>query len=96
MTLQIEAIKIRLEKASNGPWIAAKGGSKILDSSLSNLDAPFYSLAEDYCILDFNQNEIIGSSEWMRVKWDNLDFMAHARQDIEYLLLEIDKLKAFS
>lgn len=93
--MNIEAIKRRLEAAHRGPWKAAKAGSPVLNESLSKPGAPYFSSAEDDCILGPNGEEVIGCSEWMRVEWADLEFMAHARQDIADLLAEIARLKEY-
>lgn len=91
--MDIEAIKRRLESTHPGPWQAAKSGAPVLQRNLSKPGAPYFSGAEDDCILGPDGEEVIGCSEWMRVCWADLEFMAHARQDIADLLVEIDRLK---
>lgn len=54
---------------------------------------PYFSKAEDDCILGPNDEEVLGVSEWIRVKSADLEFMANARQDIEDLLKEIEKMR---
>ena len=92
--MKIKEIEKRLNKASKGPWQVAKGGDKVYHPDVLIDNKPYFTNAEDVCILDYEKKEIICSSEWMRVKQEDLKFMAHARQDIEDLLNEIYKLKA--
>lgn len=91
--MDIEAIKRRLDAAHRGPWKAAKSGSPVLNERLSTHGSQYFSEAEDDCILGPDGEEVIGCSEWMRVDWADLEFMAHARQDIADLLSEIERLK---
>jgi len=82
-------IENRSKAARPGPWKAAKAGTRVLIYH----DKPWYSEAEDDCIIDNNDEEVIGSSEWMRVDWVDLEFMANARADIDFLLAEIKRLR---
>ena len=90
--MDLEKIKKRLNKASKGPWFVSKKGSKILVGELSTPEKKYYTQAEDYCIVDKNKEEILGTSEWLRVSKQDLVFMANARQDIEDLILEVERL----
>ena len=86
-------IENRAKAARPGPWKAAEAGSNVLDPELSKPGAPYYWKSEDDCILDQNEEEVLGCSEWMRVDWVDLEFMAHAREDIDFLLAEIKRLR---
>jgi len=91
--MDVEEIKARLAAASKGPWYAAKVGSQVGKPYLRG-SQEYITKAEDDCILDADNNEILGCSEWMRVDWKNLEFMAHARQDIEDLIFATEAMQA--
>ena len=93
--MDIDAIKARMAAASTGPWRAAKSGTAVLQPDIKTADGmPYFSKAEDDCILGPDGAEILGCSEWIRVDYSDLEFMAHARQDIQDLLDELERLKA--
>jgi hypothetical protein len=87
--LVLSEIKARVAQSTPGPWHPAKAGSKVWDESVD-----YTSEAEDDSILDEKNREILGSSEWIRVKWEDLEFMAHARDDVEKLIAEVERLRA--
>lgn len=89
----IEAIKRRLEAAHKGPWRAVRAGSKVITNFSLSPDKQWVSYAEDDCIIGPDGEEVLGSSEWIRVEWDDLEFMAHARQDVFDLLTEVERLR---
>lgn len=92
LRIDLLAIKERLRRATYGPWRAADGGAECFSGDESaNSATRFY--AEDDCILTYDKREVLGCSEWMRVKRDDLEFMAHARQDIEMLIAEVERLR---
>lgn len=91
--MDIDAIKTRLAAAHRGPWRAATARSDVLSESLSKPGEPYFTTAEDDCILGPNGEEVLGCSEWIRVEWVDLEFMAHARKDIEDLLAEVERLR---
>lgn len=93
LVMRLDEIRERLNKTTkSGPWKAVKCGSPVLKPDLSKPGNPYYSRAEDDCILDKNDEEVLGCSEWMRVEWNDLEFMARAKSDIEFLVVEFEKL----
>jgi len=90
--MNIDAIKKRLANATPGPWRPAKCGSDV--NVMSHDGKQYITQAEDDCIIDNNGVEVMGCSEWIRVKWDDLEFMAHARQDIKELIEKIEQLES--
>ena len=89
--VRLKEIEERLNNTHAGPWKAVSGGSKVFCPDISTPDEPYYSRAEDDCILDANGVEVLGVSEWIRVEWEDLEFMAEARSDVEFLLTELKK-----
>ena len=86
--LDLEPIKKRLSLTTPGPWKAVPVGS-----NCKNPRTQKFSKAEDDCILTDDNIEILGCSEWIRVEWNDLDFMASAKTDIELLIQEIEYLR---
>ncbi|MDH3325879.1 MAG: hypothetical protein OEM38_04075 [Gammaproteobacteria bacterium] len=86
-------IKGRLSAATHGPWTAEKGGAKVYEPTMSK-NEPYFTKAEDDCILGPDRAEVMGCSEWMRVSWPDLELMANARHDLEILVAEIERLKS--
>jgi len=89
--MDIEEIKARLAAASKGPWHATRAASQVI-RRFKWVSQDY--IAEDDCILDGDNNEILGCSEWMRVDWENLEFMAHARKDIEDFISTTEAMQA--
>ena len=46
----------------------------------------FQSVCEDDCIVDANGVEVLGCSEWLRVDWDVLVFLANSPEVIKNLI----------
>jgi len=90
---RIKDIQDRLDKTTGNEWFVKEAGSEVVKVSKLFEKGFYVSQAEDDCILDENQEEIIGSSEWLRFNQDNLSFMANAKSDIKYLLLKIKELE---
>jgi hypothetical protein len=88
-------IEKRLSKTTPGHWKAAPKDSKYVSKfSVSGVVHSQERTAEDNCILRVKGNtEVLGCSEWLRAKWADLDFMAEAKSDIEFLLREVKRLK---
>lgn len=79
---RLEEIKQRLENATPGPWIAQNGGegddtSIWFVSTKDSQPKTWQAVAECGFSLPFS----------------NADFIAHAREDIPFLLAEIERLK---
>ena len=83
---RLEEIKERLSKTSGHSWKAIKMGENIL---CHHGVCP----ATEDCIVDSNLEEVLSSSEWLIVKWDDLNFMAHSHDDLKYLLDEVENPK---
>jgi len=92
--MRLAAIEKRLNKTTKpAPWKAVKGGTRVFVPELSSPDKPYYSSATDDGIIDSNEEEVLGTSEWLRVEWADLSFMAEARSDIEFLLAELKRVQ---
>ena len=93
---RLEEIESRLNKTTAGHWKAApKDSTYRYKTSVSGTVHINESTAEDDCILRVKDNiEVLGCSEWMRVKWADLDFMAESKSDIEFLLSEVKRLRS--
>ena len=94
--MDIEKIKARLAAASKGPWHAARAGSPVGKPYAMGTSGGRVRIgtAEDDCILGDGNEEILGCSEWLRAGWEDLEFMAHARQDIEDLISATEAMQA--
>lgn len=85
--IDLESIQERLKKASEGPWKAVEAGSIVINP---HIETPHdKSECEDDSILREDNTEVLGTSEWLRCEWDDLEFMAHARKDVEDLLKQV-------
>ena len=94
MNNRIKEIKSRLSSVTvKGKWWAVKSNSNVLIPHLCKDNVPYYSQAEDDSILGDDGREVLGCSEWLRCDWKDLEFMAHAKEDIEFLLSEIDRIQ---
>ena len=93
--IDIEAIKSRLEAASEGPWTMCESGGPVLDKNMRKSDGTFFVwTAEDDCIIGPDGTEVLGCSKRLRCDKNDLHFMANARKDIEDLLAEVDRLSS--
>lgn len=94
MPKRLDKIKTRLEKTTvKGAWWVIKPSGQVLIPELSKKNKPFYSQAEDYTIVGGDGREVLGCSEWLRCEIEDLEFMAHAKRDIKYLLNYIERFK---
>lgn len=91
--MDIDAIKSRLAATHKGPWRVAEAGAEVLQLGFEQAE-PCFDTAEDDCIVGPDGEEVLGCSEWLRVEREDLEFMAHARQDIEDLVGEVERLSA--
>lgn len=85
---RIDEIRERLGKATEGPWVYDKD-RHTHDSCIHVADAK-----EEYGYIGPNRGGVVGSSEWIWIEDADGEFIANARADIEFLLAEIDRLKA--
>ena len=83
-------IEDRLKEATKGPWHVVEAGGAVV---VSHRQSTRTYNAEDDCIVDSAGREVLGVSEWIRVNESDLNFMAHAKQDVQDLLEEIKRLK---
>lgn len=81
-------IKLRMEKATPGPWVYNKD-RHTHDSCIYKADAK-----DKYRYISNEDGGVVGSSEWIWIKDEDGEFIAHARTDIDFLLTEILKLKS--
>jgi len=84
---RLEEIKNRLDAATNGNWV--------FDSKRDTHDNCIYvegSSDEKYGYI--SEGGVVGSSEWIWIKDADGEFIANAKQDIEFLLAEIERLKS--
>jgi hypothetical protein len=75
------AIRKRLSQTTKGQW-------KIKNSE-PNQD----SRNTDWASIVTDGEEVLSSTEWLNVGFDDLEFLANAKSDIEFLLSEIDRLQ---
>lgn len=95
MPERLQEIRAREAKATKGPWKAVQAGAPVnweVDSHTGQSNG--VSGAVDDSIVTADNFEVLGSSEWINVKWDDLEFMAHAREDIPSLLARISELES--
>lgn len=97
---QLLAIKARAEAATPGPWvvdlpdwgefngISSKNGTQILNAGSC---IPDPQTAVDYGGTVHDWKEEI--YDYGVHKWDDADFIAHAREDIPALLAEVERLR---
>jgi hypothetical protein len=92
LVMRLNQIEESLKSTTKpGPWKAAKAGTRVYVPELSKPGEPYYSKAEDDCILAANEESVLGSTEWLLVRFEDLSFMANAKADVEFLLNELRK-----
>lgn len=85
---RIEEIKERLSKATRGPWA--------YDDDRTDGD---YCIHVKGAVPDTNPSLIrdadgvVGSSEWIYLRYEDAEFIANSRSDVEFLLNEISALQ---
>jgi hypothetical protein len=93
---RLAEIKTRLAKATEGEWVYdSKRDTHDCCIYVKGLE-PTVEYIGDYSYtpnLDLSNGGIVGSSEWTWIKDNDGEFIANAKQDIEFLLAEIDRLK---
>ncbi len=93
---RLAEIKTRLAKATEGVWIYdPKRDTHDCCIYVEGLE-PTVEYIGDYPYtlnLDLSNGGIVGSSEWIWIKDDDANFIVNAKQDIEFLIAEIDRLK---
>ena len=78
MTDRIEEIKARCEAATKGPWEVIEKGNSVLSHSVVTVA--------------FDSEPQVNICSGISPRKNNSDFIAHSREDIPYLLDEIERL----
>ena len=84
---RLEEIKKRLDAATKGNWV--------FDAKRHTHDSCIYvegSTEEEYGYI--SECGVVGSSEWIWIADADGEFIASSKQDIEFLLAEIERLKS--
>lgn len=83
---RLDEIRARADAATPGPWLLHKNGGEleIVDASGATSDA------SDIAFMHVHAEK----EDWALpgTGYDNAEFIAHAREDIPYLLSEIERL----
>lgn len=79
MRLDLDAIKVRCEAATPGPWFVDRGGE---------FDDPYYSIPA-VCRDKYGDNSLMVGSDKATA-----EFIAHARTDVPALVDEVERLRA--
>jgi hypothetical protein len=93
---RLKEIQKRTEKATEGPWKAGEGfynRAVLAIGKTDTYDGPVWSSIFRADLIEAQDAE---GRKWYTTGsiYENVDFIAHARQDIPDLLAEIDRLKA--
>jgi hypothetical protein len=91
--MNLTKIKQRLKLTTKGPWSIIPAGGAVIGKYPRHDGTEALQAAEDICIVGPDGKEVMGGSEWLRVEPEDITFMAHAKQDIQDLLNEIERLK---
>jgi hypothetical protein len=94
--MDLTKIEQRLKLSTKGPWSVIPAGGAIIGDYLRSDGTEVLHASEDICIVGPDGKEVMGSSEWLRVVPEDINFMANAKQDIQDLLNEIKRLKETS
>ena len=81
---KLDQIRKRLKKTTAGHWVAVDPKSEYTHNGRKYL-------TEDMAILTKEGEEVLGASEWLRCDMNDLNFMAYAKEDIEWLMERCDK-----
>lgn len=81
---RIEEIKARLNAATKGKWIYDK--SRNTHDSCVHVEGS----KEEYGYIKPDRGGVIGSSEWIWIKDADGEFIAHSKDDIEWLISQVD------
>ena len=85
-TEEIEKIRARCNAARSGPWVS------IIEGRDQTSGSSFIMIGEG----DNREEDLYLTGDNLSVSVADYDFIANARQDIPFLLAEIDRLKAQS
>lgn len=80
---RLEAIKKRLAAAKEGEWV--------YDSKRHTHDFCIYVKGSITVRGEIEKGGVVGSSEWTWIEDADGEFIANAKQDIEFLLAEIER-----
>lgn len=61
-----------------GPWKVGAAGCRVVSPPDDLLPAGYVSQAEDTCILTLDDHEVVGCSEWMRMREEDARLIAAA------------------
>lgn len=96
LVTRLTEIATRANAATPGPWRAVESGTRVRDPDLTRPGVPRYITTESDRILDPNDMEVIDLPDGMYIDKQvraDLEFMANARSDIDFLLAEIKRLR---
>lgn len=96
---RLKEIRERLEKATPGPWLKGSWRGQCKKSHYHGGESCKYDYTLDAsaaCVSTATENqELIGYDDYGPVLGDNdAEFIAHAREDIPFLLSEIERVTA--
>lgn len=85
---RLEEIKKRLDAATKGKWV--------FDSKRDTHDCCIYveGSVDRHGFIWVGEGGVVGSSEWIWIGDADGEFIANSKQDIEFLLAEIERLKS--
>ena len=75
------------------PWKAVEAKSEIaytFTNQRTGETKRSETICEDDCIVDANREEVLGCSEWLRVDWEVLVFLANSPEVIKNLIETIE------
>lgn len=85
---RLDEIKSRLANATAGHWE--------YDSSRDTHDSCIYvegATPDEYGYIDvYSGGGVVGSSEWICIKENDGQFIAHSKADVEWLIQEVERL----
>lgn len=91
-TDKLKEIESRLVAITSGNWRVVMKGDKYRFAGPETFRAE-----DDYHIVtdaDLPNQEVIGTSEWLRIKPEDAEFIAHAPEDMRYVLCELRKTRS--
>jgi hypothetical protein len=91
--LDLSGIKERLNATSAGPWKAVHAGTIVNRRYGAHPNSICSVQYTDRGIVGPDHVEVLGVDGNLHVSSEDLEFMAHAKQDIQELLTEISRLK---
>ena len=85
---RLAEIELRWHRATTGPWE--------FDANRHTHDSPVFAAwaVEKYGYIGEGNGSVVGSSEWIWLKDEDGEFIAHSWQDVRDLIDEVRRLRA--